>query len=71
MTKTNYYVYLSDNGTLITPAYFESLPSIKKYHLVADEGYLLTQDNINFYHEMYIPVSQLESWKEVPDKGQI
>lgn len=71
MTKTSYYVYLSDNGTLITPAYFEALPSIKKYRLIADEGYLLTQDGKYFYREMFIPASQLESWKEVPDKGQI
>ena len=48
MKKEIYYVYLCDNGTLLTPAYIEGVPSKKKYRLSAEEGYFLTKDDKRF-----------------------
>jgi hypothetical protein len=37
---------------------------------MADPGYILTKDNVNFYKTRIIPLSEVDLWKEIEDKGQ-
>lgn len=65
MRKENYYVYLCDNGTLLTPAYMEEVPHKKQYRLYADEGFMLTKDNEEFFSSVFVTEKDLPLWKEV------
>lgn len=65
MKKEIYYVYLCDNGTLLTPAYIEGVPSKKKYRLSAEEGYFLTKDDKKFVQHIFTTEAELPLWKEV------
>lgn len=71
MKKILYYLYLCDNGTLLTPARMNNVPSVTKYRLIAEENHRVTQDGINLYDEILIPESELPQWYEVPVKGKI
>lgn len=70
MIKILYYLYLGDNGTVLTPARFNGVPSVKKYRLIAEPGQKITKDGIHLYNETIIPESEESQWYEVPDKGQ-
>ncbi len=65
MRKETYYLYLCDNGTLLTPARMEEVPHKKQYRLYADEGYLLTKNDKDFSSEVFIAEADLPLWKEV------
>jgi hypothetical protein len=65
MKKELYYLYLCDNGTLLTPAFMENVPHKKQYRLYAEEGYVLTKDNENFVNQTFTSEAELPLWKEV------
>ena len=65
MTKTLYYNYLGDNGTLLTTVHLEGIYCVKKYMLDADEGKMLTKDNITYITHTLIPESEIDEWYEV------
>jgi ubiquitin C-terminal hydrolase len=67
MRKETYYVYLCDNGSLLTTAYMSEVPHKKRYRLYADKGYKLTKDYENFYHQVLIPENELSSWVEIKE----
>lgn len=67
MKKELYYFYLCDNGTLLTPAYMENVPHKKHYRLYADDGYLLTKDDVEFVSQTFVPEVELSLWKEVKE----
>lgn len=70
MTKFVYYTYLgATGGTLSTPLLIEGAYSVKKYHLIASEGCLLTKDGVNFRPTVIANDSDINEWYEVP-KGQ-
>ena len=65
MKKEVYYFYLCDNGTLLTPAYMENVPHKKQYRLYAQEGYLLTKNDEEFFNQVFVSEAELPLWKEV------
>lgn len=65
MKKELYYLYLCDNGTLLTPAFMENVPHKKQYRLYAQEGYLLTKDDEKFFNQVFTSEVELPLWKEV------
>lgn len=65
MKKEVYYFYLCDNGTLLTPAYMENVPHKKQYRLYAQEGYLLTKNDEEFFNQVFVSETELHLWKEV------
>lgn len=67
MKKELYYLYLCENGTLLTPAYMEGVPHKKQYRLYADEGYLLTKNNEEFFSQVFTSEAELPLWKEVKE----
>ena len=69
MTKTIYYTYLGTNGTLTSPIHLEGIYSVKKYHLVADEGKILTNGSKQAYN-ITISEFELKDWYEI-EIGQI
>lgn len=70
MKKELYYFYLCDNGTLLTPAYMDNVPHKKQYRLYADEGYLLTKDDKEFFTQKFISEAELPLWKEIKQQGK-
>ena len=48
MKKTTMYRYLGVNGIIDSPVFLEGIYSVKSISLVADEGKVLTKDNITF-----------------------
>lgn len=71
MKKQFYYIYVGDNGIIETPIYLPGVPSVKKCCLIADEGKLLTKDDITFKRSISVPVSSIDEWYEVIDVGQM
>lgn len=69
MKKEVYYLYLCDNGTLLTPAKMDGAPHRKQYRLYAEEGYVLTKDDSEFLSQVFIPENELLLWKEVKKQG--
>lgn len=65
MKKELYYLYLCDNGTLLTPAFMANVPHKKQYRLHAQEGYSLTKDDENFFDQVFVSEMELPLWKEV------
>lgn len=70
MVKNLNYLYLGDNGTILSPVKLNEILYVTKYKLLADPGKILTKDDKNFYKSIVIPESELELWKEVEDIGQ-
>lgn len=70
MVKNLNYLYLGDNGTILSPVKLTEILYVTKYKLLADPGKILTKDDKNFYKSIVIPESELELWKEVEDIGQ-
>ena len=65
MKKTLEYLYLGENGTILTPVKLEGIYSVKKYNLVAEDGKYLTKDGENLFTRVYIPISEIDEWYEV------
>lgn len=67
MTKQQYYTYLTEEGgcIIITTKLAGVNFSSKKIRLIADEGYVLTQDNKHFYNEKWVLEDEVSLWKEV------
>ena len=70
MIKNLQYLYLGENGSILSPVKLPDVPCITKYQLMADPGYILTKDNVNFYKTRIIPLSEADLWIEIEDKGQ-
>ena len=66
MIKNNLYKYLANNGILITTLYFEDMKHIPMYHLIADEGMVLTNGQ-RTAKVVDIEAIDLDSWKEIPE----
>lgn len=69
MKKTEMYRYIGLNGTLVTYILLEGINHSLRYHLVADEGKILT-DGTRYARVVEIEASDLSKWREVTDKGQ-
>ena len=70
MNKTVNYLYLGENGTILSPVQLKEILCVKKYRLTADAGKLLTNDNKNFHKTAIISLDEIDFWKEVDDIGQ-
>lgn len=70
MVKNLQYLYLGENGSILSPVKLPDVPCITKYKLTANSGCLLTKDDINFHKAIIIPMSELDLWREIEDKGQ-
>jgi len=71
MTKTIYYTYLGENGTVTTPIYLEGIFSVKKYLLAADDNKVLTKDGIHFVEHIYVSEKDIPLWYEIDKNGQM
>lgn len=67
MTKETLYMYLGTNGTIISPVHLEDIYYVRRYHLYADAGKVLTKDGRTFKKEVEIPEADLDNWVEVKD----
>lgn len=65
MKKSALYTYLGTNGTITSPVHLEGIYYVKKYHLSADKGYVLTKDNEHFLESAIVPDTEVDSWTEV------
>ena len=65
MTKTLYYNYLGENGTLLTTIYLDGIYCVKKYMIDADEGKVLTKNGLNFKTQVLVPESEVNEWYEI------
>lgn len=65
MTKTLYYNYLGENGTLLTTIHLDGVYCVKKYMIDADEGKVLTKNGLNFKTQVLVPESEVNEWYEV------
>lgn len=66
MIKKNLYKYLANNGILITSLYFEDLKHIPMYHLIAEDGMVLSNGQ-RTAKEVDIEAVDLDAWKEIPE----
>ena len=69
MRQDLYYLYLCENGTLLTTAKMSNVPYIKKYRLSAEAGHKITKDGINFYTDTLVLEEEVPQWYEV-EAGQ-
>ena len=65
MTKTLHYLYLGENGTILSPVKLPDVYHVKQYKLVADANRALTKDGINTYPYVVVPESEVDLWYEV------
>lgn len=65
MVKSLQYLYLGENGSILSPVKLTEIFCVKKYKLTASPNHKLTKDNINFYDTIVIPESELDLWYEV------
>lgn len=70
MTKNIQYLYLGENGSILSPVKLPNVYCINKYRLIADTNCKLTSDNINFYDSVLVSESELNDWYEVELNGQ-
>ena len=70
MIKNLCYLYLGENGTILSPVKLETIQYVKKYTLLASPGHQLTQDGETFYDSITIPFSDVDLWYEVEKLGQ-
>jgi hypothetical protein len=71
MKKTPYYVYLGENGTILSTVKLPDIYKVQKYNLEADKGYVLTKDNKTFYYSILVPAFEVDLWQEIENKGQV
>ena len=65
MTKSVYYMYLGENGTIETPIYIPNVYSVKKYILTADEGKILINDKGDERVTVIVGEKDLDVWKQI------
>lgn len=65
MIKNLQYLYLGENGSILSPVRLTEIYCVKKYKLTADTNHKLTKDGIHFYNTIVIPESELDLWYEV------
>ena len=70
MKREILYTYLGTNGTITTPIHIEDTYYVRKLRLIADEGKVLTKDNINYKYSVIIPEEDEDLWIEILDPGQ-
>lgn len=70
MHKSLQYLYLGENGSILSPVKLLDIYCIKKYKLSASTNHKLTKDGINFYYTRIVPESEVDLWYEVEDIGQ-
>lgn len=70
MTKVTQYLYLGENGTILSPVKLTEILCVKKYELIAQKYHQLTKDGVNFYDSVIVPASDLDLWYEVASNGQ-
>lgn len=70
MIKSLQYLYLGENGSILSPVKLTEIMCVKKYKLIASPNCKLTKDDIHFYQTVIIPENELSEWKEVNDIGQ-
>lgn len=71
MKTTVLYQYLGTNGTILSPVHLEDAYYVRKIHLVADVGYMLTNGEI-IKKSVTVPEADVSLWKEVPlGEGQM
>lgn len=67
MEKVLHYLYLGENGTILSPVKLDGIFSVQKYRLTAEKNHMLTKDGKHFYKSILIPASELGSWYEIDD----
>ena len=67
MQKVLHYLYLGENGTILSPVKLEGIYSVQKYRLTAADNHMLTKDGKQFYKSILIPASEVNAWYEVDD----
>ena len=70
MKREILYTYLGTNGTITTTIHIEGTYYIRKLRLIAEEGKVLTKDNINYRYSTIIPEEDEDLWIEIDDPGQ-
>lgn len=66
MKKYLMYTYLGKNGgVLTTPILIEGAYYVTNYQLTADEGKMLTRDDINFTQQVIVGEDEISQWREV------
>lgn len=65
MLKSLQYLYLGENGSILSPVKLTKIQYVKKYKLTANTNHQLTKDGINFYNTIIIPEIELDEWYEV------
>lgn len=70
MKKEVYYTYMGTNGTITSPVHLEDIYYVRKLHLEAESGKVLTKDNKVFVSAVTIPEEDEDLWKEVKKNGQ-
>lgn len=67
MKKEIYYVYLGENGVIMSPVKLENIYHIEKCRITADKGKKLTKNNKTFTKSITISPKDLDLWHEVDD----
>lgn len=71
MIKSLQYLYLGENGSILSPVKLTEIHCVKKIKLTAETNYKLTKDGLHFYNTIVVPESELDLWYEVKDSGQV
>lgn len=67
MTKTLHYLYIGENGSILSPVKLPDIYHIKKYKLIADPNCQIT-NGTETYNSVVVPESEVDLWYEV--RGQ-
>jgi hypothetical protein len=65
MTKTLQYLYVGENGSILSPVKLLDVYHIKKYKLIADANCQITKDGVHFHNTVVVPESEVNLWYEV------
>lgn len=70
MTKSMQYLYLGENGSILSPVKLPDVYCIKQVRLTSESNCQLTKDGINFCNSILVPLSESDEWYEVVMDGQ-
>ena len=70
MIKNLQYLYLGENGSILSPVKLTEIHCVKKYRLIAEANHKLTKAGKHLYSAVTIPESDINLWYEVKDNGQ-
>lgn len=65
MTKEVLYLYLGTNGSILSPVHLEDIYYTRRLRLTAEEGKMLTKDDINLCRSTIIAEDDLDLWREI------